>query len=208
MSNELLRKLLIDEEGCELKSYQVEGIWHIGIGHNLEVDQTDEELDILGEYDDPSKLSLTEDEVYTLFDLDVEDAIQDLYPAFTDADLDRLTESRRAVIISMAFQLGGGGIRKFKNFIAAVKAEDFDTAADEMLYANVATKRQSLWYRQTPDRCQRAANAMRTGRFLKYEKDPVTEISKSIRLSDLQGYTNAELIAELQRRLEEKETHP
>ena len=44
--NNLLRRLLIDEEGCKLEAHLVKEKWHIGIGHNLEIDQTDEELDV------------------------------------------------------------------------------------------------------------------------------------------------------------------
>ena len=152
--NELLRQLLIDEEGIDLNAHQVQGVWHIGIGHNLEIDQTDEELDVLGisfvayvesGSDDPSGLKITEQQAFDLFDVDVDDAKEDLYPAFTDDELDALNDARCAVIISMAFQLGGGGIRKFKNFIKAVKAEDWERAADEMVYANVDAGRKSAW---------------------------------------------------------------
>ena len=203
MNNELLRRLLIDEEGLELNAYKdSHGIWHIGIGHNLEIDQTDEELEVLGDYDpeDPSDLTLTKAQAYALFNLDVEDAIEDVYPAFTHEDLDALTSARRAVILSMVFQMGGAGVRKFKNFIAAVKAGDFETAADEMLYANVETGRRSAWYRQTPERCQRAADAMRVGYFEKYQDSEINPRPNQVD-TGLDGFTDAELIAELSRRL-------
>ena len=61
-------------------------------------------------------MQLTEAQAYELFDIDVDDAIEDIQPAFMPDELEALGETRRAVILSMAFQLGGGGIRKFKNF--------------------------------------------------------------------------------------------
>ena len=206
--NELLRQLLIDEEGVELDAYQdSRGIWTIGIGHNLEIDQTDEELDAIGRVelpDDLSTVTITTQEAYKLFDIDVNDAIEDISSVFDVQELNDLGETRRAVILSMVFQLGGGGIRKFKNFIAAVKSQDWDTASDEMLFANVAAQRPSAWYRQTPERCQRAADAMRVGYFEKYNRPtqsatPTSDVP-DIKI-DLSKVSDAELIAELSRRL-------
>ena len=199
MNNSLLRRLLIDEEGLDLNAYKdKKGIWHIGIGHNTEIDQTDEELAILGDYDDPSTLSISEDQAYALFDIDVEDAYQDVAAIFSKDELAALGETRSAVILSMVFQMGGGGVRKFKNFIQAVKSGDFEVAANEMLFANVETKRQSAWFKQTPDRCQRAADAMRVGSFTRYEQmeQRIDQVD-----SPLAGFTDQELIAELSRRL-------
>ena len=198
MNNSLLRRLLIDEENIELDAHKVKGVWHIGIGHNTEIDQTDEELAILGDYDDPSTLSITEEQAYALFDIDVEDAYEDVAAIFSKEELAALGETRAAVILSMVFQMGGGGVRKFKNFIAAVKSGDFDTASDEMLFANVETKRQSAWFKQTPDRCQRAADAMRHGYFERYQnmEQRIDQVD-----GPLSGFTDQELIAELSRRL-------
>ena len=173
-NNNLLRQLLIDEEGCDLEAYKdSEDIWTIGIGHNLEIDQSPEELAILGledELDDWEGFTITEQQAFELFDLDVEEAGNDLYPAFADEDLAKLNDTRYAVLVSMVFQMGGAGVRKFKNFVQAVKTEDWDTAAEEMIYANPRVKRHSKWYLQTPERCQRAADAMRTGSFEKDEE--------------------------------------
>ena len=204
MQNELLRQLLIDEEGCKLAAYKdSEGIWTIGIGHNLEIDQTEEELAALGipdELEDWEGFTITDPQAFELFDLDVEDAVNDLYPAFTDEDLLKLNETRTAVILSMVFQLGGAGVRKFKNFIKAVKTEDYETAAAEMLYANPKVKRHSRWYTQTPARCQRAADAMRTGSFERYTDSPGNAEIHETPSEALSVYSSIELLEELIRR--------
>jgi len=44
-------------------------------------------------------------------------------------------------MISMVYQLGFGGVGKFKKFLAAMAEGDYTTAAHEML--------DSLWARQT-----------------------------------------------------------
>lgn len=172
MDNTLLRQLLIDEEGKNLNAHLVKGVWHIGIGHNLEITQEDAEIAILGEYDDPSQLSITEEECDALFDLDVLDAIEDVSAVFSASELEALGETRRAIILSMMFQIGSIG--KFKNFIKNVKAGDFAAASLEMIYANPKTQRHSLWYKQTPERCQRAAEAMKIGYFEKYQRPVVS----------------------------------
>ena len=47
----------------------------------------------------------------------------------------------------MCFQLGRPRLSKFKNFIAAVKDEDWQRAGDEM--------QDSRWYKQTTARAER-----------------------------------------------------
>ena len=202
-NNEVLRQLLIEEEGCDLEAYKdSEDIWTIAIGHNLEVDQTPEELAILGledELEDWEGFTITEEQAFQLFDLDVEEAVNDLYPAFTDEDLSKLNDTRYAVIVSMVFQMGGAGVRKFKNFVQAVKTEDWDTAAAEMIYANPKVKRHSKWYTQTPERCQRAADAMRTGSFGSVAESPANDADETS-TEALSVYSSTELLQELIRR--------
>lgn len=68
---------------------------------------------------------------------------------------DNLNATRQDVLISMVYQLGFGGIAKFKKFIAAMERKDYDTAAVEML--------DSLWARQTPNRAKRQADMIKNG---------------------------------------------
>ena len=196
-NNDLLRRLLIEEEGCECEAYKdSEDVWTVGIGHNLENDQSPEELSILkieDELEEWEGFTITESQAFELFDLDVEEAINDLYPAFTDEDLAKLNEPRRAVLVSMGFQMGGAGVRKFKNFVRAVKTEDWHTAAAEMIYANPKVKRYSRWYTQTPNRCQRAADAMRMGYFPQYQQPPAT----GDRTDALETLSTLEILTEL-----------
>ena len=165
MNNALLRQLLIDEEGFNTEAHLVKGVFHIGIGHNLEIEQTDEEMRAMGLTRLPATLNgfeITEQQAYDLFDIDVGDALEDVQPTFMPDELEALGETRRAVILSMVFQNGGAGLRKYKKFIAAVKARDFEGAAKEML--------DSKWAREdSPARAERAAAAMRIGYFKEYE---------------------------------------
>lgn len=67
----------------------------------------------------------------------------------------RLSEKRQLVLASMVYQLGTGGVLGFPKFLAALKREDWPGAAAEM--------RDSLWFQQTPARCERLAKIMVEG---------------------------------------------
>ena len=62
---------------------------------------------------------------------------------------------RRDVLIEMCFQLGAGGVSKFRRFLAALEGHQWGVAADEML--------DSKWAKQTPARAQELAEVMRNG---------------------------------------------
>ena len=68
-----------------------------------------------------------------------------------------LDEVRRGVLVGMAYQLGVGGVLKFKGTLGAIQRGDWDAAVWGMLG--------SKWARQTPERAQRSAEAMRSGRW-------------------------------------------
>ncbi len=69
-----------------------------------------------------------------------------------------LDETRRTILEAMVFQLGLPHFLGFHHMISAVQAQDWDTAADEML--------DSDWARiDSPARAQRMAEAMRSGKL-------------------------------------------
>ena len=172
---ELASAVIAHYEGEKLVAHQVNGTWHVGIGHNLEIEQTPEELEAMGIDKLPADLdgfSITREQSDALFEIDLSDAIDDLSPAFTADEIEEMDDARAVVLISMTYQLGGRGIRKFKNFIAAVKAGNFNQASAEMLYADPASKRMSAWYNQTPERCRETAEAMKTGIWERFQGEP------------------------------------
>jgi lysozyme len=66
-----------------------------------------------------------------------------------------LDDARQGVIVCMAFQLGVNGVANFKKMIAAIEVSDWSEAAKQM--------KDSAWHEQTPQRCERMAEIMRTG---------------------------------------------
>jgi lysozyme len=73
----------------------------------------------------------------------------------------KLNEARQAVIVSMAYQMGISGLMKFQRMIAAIKENDWCTAADEGL--------DSRWAKQTPERANRQMKTLLCGDWSWYE---------------------------------------
>ena len=80
-----------------------------------------------------------------------------------------LNTARQHVIIAMMFQIGESGVAGFHHFHDAVELQRWNRASLEMLYADISTKRPSLWHLQTPLRCEDMAEQMRTGRPFRNE---------------------------------------
>jgi len=140
------RAELMEREGCSLKPYKLEGKWHVGWGH------------LLREGDAVAPISL--DRAATLFAADVGNALRDTTSIFSVHN--HINSIRRSVIIQMAFQLGRGpkGLPNFREFIRAVKTENWPKAAAEI--------RDSLFYRQmrayNSDRAEMLARLMEDGK--------------------------------------------
>jgi lysozyme len=156
--DDLIEKL-IQHEGLRLQVYEDSlGIATIGIGRNLE-DRgiTPEELEWM---DIPNMaivhtMGITEADAMYLARNDVQIVEEELLRAHPCVD--RLDAVRQLVLIDMAFNLGVPRLCKFKKMWAAVEAEDFSTAAKEML--------DSRWANQVKSRSTKLAHAMHHGEF-------------------------------------------
>jgi len=132
---ETLKERIKRHEGCRLRPYKdSEGILTVGYGRNLE------------------DVTFSQGEVDLMFENDFSRAKQ---YAETFIVYEFLNEARRGVLIEMVFQMGSR-VRKFRRFLAAALAGDFERAHDEML--------DSKWHDQTPARCERLALIMLEGR--------------------------------------------
>lgn len=133
-----LRQQLTNHEGLRLKPYKcTAGKWTIGVGRNLE------------------DVGITEAEAMFLLDNDIRKAHDDAR-ALIDG-FDELDDVRQCVVIDMAFNLGRSRLSKFKKMLAAVRAGNYNTAADEMV--------NTLWYSQIGNRAARLEHMMRTGEY-------------------------------------------
>ena len=131
-----LREQLIRDEGVRRFVYKdSHGILTIGCGRNLEHN------------------GLSADEIDYLLDNDIAHVGTQLSIAlpWTDA----LDETRRGVLLNLAFNMGLRGLLTFRKMLAAFEVGDWEGAAEELLDSKYAG--------QVGDRATRLAQQMRTG---------------------------------------------
>jgi len=136
-----------EDEGKILHCYMCsEGHKTVGIGHKVLQNDPESNLPVHGPYDAVAgEQSIDEDRCYELFEEDVQIAIQGCQAIYDNWD--DLPQEVRHVLVNMCFQLGQGGLSKFKNFKIAIEDYQWQRASEEML--------DSRWNRQTPERAQR-----------------------------------------------------
>ena len=134
-----LQDEIAEDEGVKYETYRC-SLGHLtgGIGHLIT--EWDEEV-----YAGPIGTKIPHQQVDDWFSRDIEVTIKDCKILFND--FNNLPEEAQLVIANMCFQLGRPRLSKFKNFIAAVKDDDWQRAADEM--------QDSRWYKQTTARADR-----------------------------------------------------
>ena len=146
----LILEVLKREEGVRLEPYKDHlGYWTVGVGHLIDRRKGGSLPAWIR-----ASFPLEEKEVDELLAWDVRkhgDSLDEWLGTWW-RDLD---EVRGAVLLSMAFQMGGGGVAGFKNTLLAVQEGRWADAAAGM--------RGSLWYRQTTQRAERHARAMESG---------------------------------------------
>lgn len=133
---DILHAQLRADEGVKDRPYRDSvGKLTIGVGRNLD------------------DIGLSQDEISYLLENDIrraELAAKDLFPTF-----DQLSDNRKAVLVSMAFNVGKQGLSGFAKLRAAIAAGDFTQAAVEMM--------NSRWSTQVGRRADRLSKLMREG---------------------------------------------
>ena len=76
----------------------------------------------------------------------------------------QLDETRRAVVLNMAFNLGKPKLMQFKKFIGALSDDDYETASKEMITGSDGVS-ESKWASQVGKRAYELAEQMRTGQW-------------------------------------------
>ena len=131
-----LKSQILREEGAESCAYQDSlGFWTIGVGRLI---------------DSRKGGGLSNDEIDMLLENDIKrnyDAVLAALPW-----VEKLSDRRQAVLIGMAFQMGLGGLLKFKRMLALAENGQYSEAAIEMLL--------SKWAQQTVKRAYRMALQM------------------------------------------------
>ena len=95
----------------------------------------------------------TKEELNVVFEKDFNEALKNAEHLISDRSIN---DTSKEVIIEMVFQLGIGGVGKFKNMWSALDREDYGEASFQML--------DSLWAKQTPARAGKLAGKMRAAK--------------------------------------------
>jgi lysozyme len=139
MKQELKRQLTGDEGKKKTVYKDSRGYWTIGIG-------------ILVDDRIPGS-GLREHEIQYIFNSRVDEVIEEVtrkLPWFQDLD-----DTRKGVLLNMAFQMGVPKLLEFVTTLRHVKEGNYKMAAFHML--------KSRWAEQTPARAKRMADQMETG---------------------------------------------
>lgn len=142
MSNEitLAKKVIQFEEGFRSKPYYcTEGYPTIGWGHVLGAKGS--ALPNIVWSEKQALESLTGHLDTAVKELSKHKATKDIYS--------KLNEDRKAILISMWYQLGIGKLSAFKDTLSALGSSRFDLAAKGMLDSDVARKCSKRWLRQS-----------------------------------------------------------
>lgn len=141
MNNELLKTSLLRYEGSKLYVYKdTLGLLTVGVGHLVLP------ADNLKEGD-----KITQAQADAFLEKDIENAIKTLNSLQLNLD-----DTRQAIVAQLCFNLGNK-ITQFKRFLAACRARDYATAADEL--------QNSKWFSQVGRRGPETCFAMRTGHY-------------------------------------------
>lgn len=138
MTSDQLLEQLKRHEGKRLKPYHcTAGKLTIGYGRNLD------------------DVGISDSEASFMLRNDISKAYVDLIQ--NHPWVDTLDIARREVFVNMVFNMGIGRFNKFIKTLAAVRAGDYEEAAEEML--------SSRWADQVGDRAHELARQMVTGEY-------------------------------------------
>lgn len=133
---EIAQEQLRRDEGVRAKPYRdTVGKLTIGCGRNLD------------------DVGLSDEEIEFLLANDLDRAATDVRRIVPKFDL--LSETRKAVLLNMTFNLGAARLSGFKKFLAAVDESRYADAAKEML--------DSTWAQQVSSRAVRLSRQMAEG---------------------------------------------
>lgn len=141
-----------DADGMHVPYRCPAGWLTIGYGHNLDYNPVPG-LGIWSRLNEEQARRLLEADI-----LDMQKRLEGCLP--WTAGLDAV---RYCVLVNMAFNMGMGGLLKFKNMLAAAKRGDYEDAACEMLLGKNGEK--TPWYAQVGRRAEELAAQMKFGEW-------------------------------------------
>ena len=164
---EPLHAILKMREGLSLRPYRDRDGWAVGYGHRIGADEWMARI-ASGR---PADISL--DEAERFFQQDVASArawFGRLFGAVV------MNAARRDALTAMIYQLGPGGVARFRRMCDAISRADWENAAREAL--------DSRWAKQTSERAREVATMLETGRYPEWLREPVLGREKPLEAGD------------------------
>lgn len=167
--NYTMERMLKKDEGVRNTLYWDHlGFPTIGIGHLIVPQKTKNISTInnqlskdLGRSVSGNRPSITHTEITTLFEKDLKQIQSEIKKNRTIAPVyNKCNRSRQMALENMAFQLGTGGLAKFKTMLKFMFAENWVEAAK--------SGKRSKWARQTPGRASRICRIILNGNLTSY----------------------------------------
>ena len=142
MDMDRLKDSVKQHEGYRNKVYlDTLGKRTVGVGHLCTEDWWEDDK----EYEEEFLMKILEE--------DLQEAIEGASTLMLQHDCSDIDEKAHEILIEMVFQLGVGGVSKFKKFLANLSTKTYHLAADEML--------DSRWAKQTPMRAEKLSYIIR-----------------------------------------------
>lgn len=155
-------------EGKRNTPYQdSKGIWHCGIGHNLESNHPHEYRQMIGR-------TFSDRQIEDWLEEDLEDALGRVKTTcrIRQVDWDTLPEKVQEALVNMAFQLGN--TRGWTNMWGYIRNRNFGEAAQEALRSGEVEGKASQWLYDTPRRAVSVAHYL-SNRTLRFHLGPVNQ---------------------------------
>lgn len=153
LSNDEIIQRLVLHEGVSLTVYVCPaGYPTIGVGRNLKTNPlTQEEIKVCGDY----MHGITKNAAFYLLRNDIKRVTDECSKRISFWK--QLDDERKYALLDMSFQLGIGGVLKFKKMLGAMGVGNWKDAAEHCLDSKYAV--------QTPARAKRIARTIETGVF-------------------------------------------
>lgn len=171
-----IETILKSDEGVKTAIYWDSlGYPSVGIGHLIVYKKTrdmNQILPVLSKHLGRSVGStINSSDVVSLFKMDLRQVQSEIRKNRVIAPVyNKVNRSRQMALENMAFQLGTGGLAKFKRVLGFMGAGRYAEAA--------AAAKQSLWARQTPGRANRVSLIIKNGNMASYGVLPPKPVGK------------------------------
>ena len=144
MDIEILKKELVEDEGCKTEIYLDHlGYKTFGIGHLVRAKDPENDMDI--------GTPVSDQRVAECFSEDIDKVIEDCIILYED--FYTLPDEVQLIVANMMFNLGRPRLTNFVRMRQAVNKHDWQEAAIQM--------KDSKWYKQVPNRAERLCERMR-----------------------------------------------